>query len=302
MKSLLNVEQNGSAAVSFPTPELRGLHEHCSALSLLFNDLGLSKEHYHSISTPGGEHLDWFNVSEWLNMAASIVKVEVDTARFDSTIFMCGSAADYYDKKSDVLGQLATELSTFNFIWGASESVIKVIDPKNVPKRKSIIDAACNFLKNEFEPDRTLLHYPDVVDELRLLLKANSYYGDLSDDFRLKPFVGVSGVGLNVVRKIRNRFAHGTLTFPEPTGWGGKNANDVEAIQTSSRIILLTIQMLLLALYRNERFTIEINDEAFQLDEEDDDGEPIQIDLGTYLRVLHLNYSLPSTAQLALPL
>jgi len=243
--------------------QLISLSEHCYRLSNLLGHKELSFEtHYREQKMPNnGEHLDWLDAREWLRIASSIVHTEVDTTRFDESVQWCRSAWEYESERSKLLSFLTTELAVFSFIWGALETLIKVINPPRVPAnlkpRASDIDRAIYFLKTQYEPSKPIPPYQDTVGGIRQILKSLPDYGDLSETFRLEPFMGISGVGLHVVRKIRNRFAHGTMRFPSPEGWGDSDPPHVELIQTSCRIVLLSIQMLLDAHFRDDQFLLD---------------------------------------------
>lgn len=239
---------------------MKELHKHCYDLALLF--------------IPPATSLDWPRTSEWLMIASGVSRVDVDLSRFDQSFGFCESADEYYTKRSGLLSGLATELTTFSFIWGALETVIKEVKPARIPRSftrekpgDSLVLRACYTLLKEFEPDQLLAGYSHLIASLRQLLLApgGAHYKNLASEFELKRVIGVSGIGLNVVRLIRNRFAHGVAGFPQPEGWSGEKPPDVEIIHVSSRIVLLSIQMLLVALHKRE--PIDLSMEEFDSEE-----------------------------------
>src|SRR5690554_814996 len=63
------------------------------------------------------------NITDWLNMAAGVERVNIITERYDSSIYMCGTALDYSNEKSKLWSNLCADLVTFNFIWGSVEAL-----------------------------------------------------------------------------------------------------------------------------------------------------------------------------------
>jgi hypothetical protein len=269
------------------TRSLLRLREHCAKLSqFLANPDVYSRllELVGELIDPEGECITWSHAAEWLYIAASIEKVEVNTIYFDSSVYMCEPALDYEGARSDLLTEFTTALSVFNFAWGSLESVIKLIEPPSIPKevkagRGSSVDRAIYYLKTDFEPERPIFSYHDTMGEMRELLSQLPGYLSLSDEFRLQPHVGISGVGLHVVRKIRNMFAHGSIQMPVPADDRKAPLPGKRLIETSTRIVLLTIQMLLMSRLRKDDFKVECyEDEIFDY-----------IDMSAYhvLRLLH---------------
>jgi len=286
MLNLAHIPNVGVTQVS----ELIDLQEHCYRLSFLIAELpGRSRR-----------NLSWLSAADWLNTAAGIRKVEIDTSRFDETVLWCGPAWDYESKRSKLLTQVGTQLTVFNFVWGGFETVIKVINPPCVPgyvkRRRTIIDDALFYLKNEYEPTPRVALYDDTLAELRLILKEHPHY-DLDNEFKEHSFSGMSGLGAHIVRIIRNDFAHGSARLPIPHDWGSdrmlvSEQPYTELIRTSSRILLLTAQMLLLAHLKDEEIRI--------CNLRDSDGEYYNTSVQTALRILHLDIHSPNQGQLPL--
>lgn len=261
------------------------LHEHCFLLS------GLIAEMYQILpNAPRADNCSWLSAGDWLKIAAGVEKVEINTSRFDETVVWCGSAWEYESKRSTLLTQVATRLTTFNFIWGAFETVIKIINPPPVPssikKRAYAIDNAIFYLKNEYDSSPRIPLYDDTLAQLRLVLHSHSQYQSLDNEFKIDSFRSIPGLGAHIVRIIRNDFAHGSATFPEPDDWGSTDILDSELrhfalIEISSRLILLTIQMMLLAHLKSTHFTVECL--------RDEDGMNYEEDISVVLRVLHLD-------------
>lgn len=121
--------------------------------------------------------------------------------------------------------------------------------------------------------------YNDVLADLLDKIRKVKHYAHLEDRFKLRPFVNLSGVGLQVVYKVRNSFAHGSLRFSEPEEWNIFKPIDDEIVNLATRIVLLSIQMILLTYFDDENIEItswnfwEIKKETYLCD---------------FLRILHL--------------
>ena len=108
-------------------------------------------------------------------------------------------------------------------------------------------------------------------------------------EFRLQPFLSLSGLGLHIIRMIRNDFAHGSSEMPRPEDWSSGDKNEtltpreeihLSIIDTCSRLLLLTQQMIMWASMKNE------NDRSEVLSNED--GFHFTANTATVLWVLHM--------------
>lgn len=288
------------------TYSLKPISDHCDRLAQVLYSVCQSKETFRTTTTKAGESLNWSHAAALLKLAGSLISIELDTARFDDSVVWCETASDYHRAHSELLALLVREISLFNFIWGAFETTAKIIKPPYIPKSSSLIDAACNYLKNQYDSKSKIQYYEEAVFDLRDILSKDINYGVTPVDFKLNNYVGFSSVGLHIVRKIRNKFAHGILNIPEPEGWVGQSPSEVALFNASSRIILLTIQMLLISYfdqqkpkitwYRDESWYNE-NDEYLEAD------DPfVELEIEHLIRIIHMNFKYPPQNQIPLPL
>lgn len=207
----------------------------------------------------------WFLAAEWLHLASSIQSVKVVTEQFDDTLMYCGPAIEYENQKSKTLEKIVKELSIFNFLWGAFETIGKNINPPKVPntlkKRRNLIDDCLFFLKNNYPLIPAPDAYNDLLQQLEVILEKDPQYTHLQFDCMIdESYCDNAGKGLALIRLIRNDFAHGSHSFPEPDdwAWGNEfNTNDyMNKIHVSSRLLLLTIQMLLISFFKDEPFSV----------------------------------------------
>ena len=221
---------------------------------------------------------------DWLDIAAGVESVKVTTAKHDDTVAYCGTAMAYEDKRSELLSILATRLTIFNFVWGSFESVAKTLLGN---KKRGIVKKTTNFLKQNYSPRPTIAFYEENLSALHRFIHSNGSYEVGCDDFKLTKFVDRTGMGLHVVREIRNDLAHGSADLPRPDRWDRGDTNllsserrHLDLIDTCTRIILLTVQMLLFTRVQGKGIIVEC-----LLDEEGDIKESTAEDA---LDVIHL--------------
>lgn len=248
------------------------LREHCARLS---NLLGVISQ-----QSRIGAHAQWHGASDWLYVAASVEAVSVNTTAYDDSVEMCGDAWDYQAARSTALSEIATEISRFSFVWGGLESSLEALELPPVPKAikpgSGLIDQATCYLT--MHPRcHPVPEYRECLADIHAALRAldNS---DWLAHFKLRPWCSFAGIGLNMVRLLRNSFAHGSRTLPEaPDQWA---RHEVRLIQASLRITLLTLQELIRLRLRRELIT------ADWLFSGSGDGENRSFD--ELLRVMHL--------------
>ena len=224
--------------------------------------------------------LDWFKYRlaiDWLDIAAGVESVKVTTAKYDSSTMYCRGAFEYEGKRSELLSQLTTKLTIFNFVWGSFETIAKTFKLSGLPdgrkpRENNIVNRTIWFLKQNYDSEAPLAFYHDKLCTLRRLIEGHEFYIDYSEEIQPPDFVGLNGWGLHIVRNIRNALAHGSAGMPRPDDWGEEEtklspaeSRHLNLVDTSTRVVLFTIQMFLLAHLRGEGITVEC-----LLDEEDD--------------------------------
>ena len=121
---------------------------------------------------------------------------------------------------------------------------------------KGKVNAVCYFLKSYFESNYSALKYYDgLLVYLKSLLNCSPWY-EPEKILKKKDCAGVSSEGLAIVYQIRNKFAHGAFKFSEPAEFNSIKPHDIQIIAASCRIVLLTVQMILLVLHKDSNIRV----------------------------------------------
>lgn len=166
---------------------------------------------------------EWSGAYQWLHMAASIESISLDTIKYNNS-----------------------------FGWCALESTIDIVKPpKNSDKSKrgKIRDACCwlsTFDQSDSIPELLL-----ATTMFRELAKLSIGYERVEARISELKEYGVSGVGLYAVYELRNLFAHGRMEFPYPDGDNNPICPEISLVETATRIVLFSIQLLMLKHFPN---------------------------------------------------
>lgn len=207
---------------------------------------------------------DFYSAIEWLNLCSGLETVNIVPNKYDEGLLYCGSAWDYEASKSNLSSKLSTELVRFHFAWGSLESMITALVPSEKIERYGKVNALCGYLKmQDLENLLPNFYLEEYCHLISLLREINQYQKDLKvldmlveTKFSFKQHVDSAGIGIYVVYKIRNRFAHGVMHFPEPEEYSGEPAYDVEMIDVATRIVLMTILTLLINDTKDNNFSL----------------------------------------------
>jgi len=220
-----------------------------------------------------------FVVSEWLRVAAAIKNVDIDWIRFDASFGWCSGADNYELAKEKIMQKFVTNLTVFMHAWGAVEAAIEAISPPPHPdkSKQGKISSACHYICTYFCNCLTITPYLEVVGQFYGLVSKSPSYEELMDQFTTRNGIGPEGFGLFAVYKLRNKFAHGDMIFPEPDAEHRIISDAPSVVECATRIVLLSIQMLVLVHCADKGFRIER-----PLSEDD-----VETPLTEWLRILH---------------
>jgi len=224
---------------------VKELDEHCCSLSRLVSGYDIE--------------LEWLTQSEWLNIASGIVSVKFDIMRYDSSVGYCRNADNWHFSREEILEKYVTELTGFTYVWGALEALINEIDPPPAPIKGRIRDI-CYYLYNKLDSGDVIDPYPSVVERLRQILETS----DARDDRILKRFdkienISEHGTGIYAIYKLRNSLVHGSIAFPYPDEENRPISMYPELVRLSTRIVLLTMQMIWLAHYKGSKVLCSVD-------------------------------------------
>lgn len=215
-----------------------------------------------------------------MHMGSGVINTEIHTQYYDTSTTFCGTARDYESRKSRFWSLFCKELVTFNFIWGSLESVISHVT--NATESDSKPYAGIKYLRANYK-NKPIENYGFVLNNLIKIMTETNYFQ--RDDIYKNCSPKNSGSGLHLVSKIRNSFAHGSQSIPDLDDWEFNINNDIAVIDFSSRIVLLTMQMILISHFSKEQINLEhlfMFDDLYDLD---------RIELTSLLKIIHLpNY------------
>lgn len=220
--------------------------------------------------------------AEWLQVSSGIMAVQFSAGRHDPSLYLCEPAVDYHDGKDKTLEEMVLQLSRFALVWGALETYLEDHDyeswtcPKEVGGGK--IRRACWFLKQRYEPRQLISPYRR---ELRLFLHDVICIGKRALRPEYSDILGRSGLGLAIVYKIRNEFAHGSLRMPEPDDNHKPQYFESTVIERATRLVLLSLQMLVSAQFDDKELQQQVE---YWSESDSDDQNP---SLGSVLETLH---------------
>lgn len=215
----------------------------------------------------------WSHICAWLQMASSLEHVDLITGKFDSSLIYCSSALQFENERTKMLSKLAMEITIFNFIWGAFESLVEELEPSikgcNIEKYGKV-NAACYIIRNK--PTVSLFPgYKETLNKLQRIYESLFPTVQHSQQIIRKQKISKmqqNVLGINIVYIIRNKFAHGSYSLPyHPDEYEFYQFEDTDLIRVSSTIVLLTMQMMLCSYFSDQN--IELNN-LFLFDELDD--------------------------------
>lgn len=201
---------------------------------------------------------EYHDVANWFWIASSIVKVEYDGIRYDAAFSYCEPAYEYEFEKQKMHSNLINELTIFLYVYSGFEALLSNMALDECPHSKGKINAPKYFLKTEYETVFSLLpRYQNILVTLKDFVKQSSLR-ELDVMFGLDNCTGISGLGIKAVYKLRNKLAHGDYSFPEPLDWSGEIPLEPEIVNLSTRLVLMTIQMLFLAQDKGNFKTLQL--------------------------------------------
>ncbi|MBE5320039.1 hypothetical protein IM793_12775 [Pedobacter sp. MR2016-19] len=204
-------------------------------------------------------------VRNWFKVSSGIKGIDYDEGMFDITGSWCQPAFAYDEAMTKHLSDLIYQLTNFSLIWGGFESFVENLDLPDCPHQRGKINKASYFLKEKYDSNFKLPeYYKNLVTMLENYLKLSASFTPDPTYFTRSDCAGSSGAGITIVKKIRNKFAHGIFDFGEPAQYESTGIYHGRIIHISCRIVLITIQMILVAVYKQNHFNVEKRNEQFE--------------------------------------
>lgn len=205
-----------------------------------------------------------------LSIAGAIYELKADTAIGDQSVGWCSSAGAYFDADSVVASRYVAATIMFNFCWMALEQTVLEVAP---PFKGS----AGARGRNAFA--RMPAGGISLASNLDMAWRLTQAAGDMKDDVAvletLRSGDNAWEFAFELVRRIRNAFAHGQITSPQPLDWDTGRLPppnpEVDRFFAATRLILLLIARLLADALRGETMECHFDDQI--IDEIED--EPI---------------------------
>lgn len=215
----------------------------------------------------------WLQVYEWLLLAASIESVNVDTIQHQAGFGFCSAADEYSLSYESLANSFVQQITVFTFVWGALEAAIEIIKPPKHPdkSKRGKIRNTCFYLNKKFSSYLDIIEYKNEVSAFKEAALECLDYERVTRRFNESSDLGVVGVGLYVVYELRNSFAHGSIDFPEPDEENEPNSGHSKMVEHATRIVLITLQMLLIVYTNASEELIEYSWD----DEFDREGFPL---------------------------
>lgn len=210
-------------------------------------------------------HYDTDPTRDWFRICSRITKIEYNESLHDHSMIVCGPAGDYDDAVSAHLEILLLNLTYFTYIWGGFESLVDNLNLPECPQQRGKCNKVAYYLLTKYETEfKVPQYYNNLVTLLANYLKETPFFDSVDNLYTPSKCGGKSGIGLTLVYKIRNGFAHGAFEFGEPEEYNMTKSHHTKIVHISCRIILLTIQMLLIATYHQDNIEIEPYSEMYE--------------------------------------
>lgn len=208
------------------------------------------------------------SIINWFWIASSIDSVDFDGIRYDCAYSVCSPAYEYEEEKQKLHVKLINELTIFLYVYSGFESLLNDFSLPQCPSNNGKINSAKFYLKNNYSKNfNSIPLYSDLLSVLHSLIGKSSLnkYGN---NFSFDNCTDINGVGLKVIYKIRNKLAHGDYRFPEPGDWSSELPVEPEITKVATRLLLLSIQMLMLSLNHNnfEKLEFSLSSEVFDFE------------------------------------
>ena len=253
------------------TYQVKNLKQHCFDLAYYFFNLNQIKTDKFSSQ----------NYSYWLHLASSVEQIQLDLGNIGfGREGLIDLSQPLYHEAGLKNAQIVKSLVIFNLIWHTFENLKS--DQFSEGENDSLKNLS-EFLDDNYHPFKNLIYYNNIVSELKRLIRQSQILDPRSILHHVTQEQR-SSVGISIVNRIKSYFAHCAYQFPLGSDPTGQMAIDPEVIDLSSRIVLLTMQMVMVPYFeQNSHLTIK----CWWYSEESKRKMPIH----SFLRTVHLRHT-----------
>jgi hypothetical protein len=232
--------------------QLQDLRHHCAALGRLLNEVDAER---------------WSHAADWLRVASGIDAVNLKAASLDPAFGWCSGADEYAIAQDEIAESLVRHLAMFMFVWGMLESVIDELRAC-LPQGRGKLHRAALFLERRFAKRQSIDPYETELERLCTLIRERPDDARHLEGLRAPALIGGASIGLRIVYRIRNNFAHGAMRIPIPDSDHHPQFHESHIVECATRIVLLSTQMLIAAVYDGSDSNFDSDGDGFGVDDE----------------------------------
>jgi len=197
------------------------------------------------------EFSSYSDVANWFSMAWSIKSIEYEDAKYFYEIDPYQVANSYAQHTQKLRTRLLDQITLFLYGYMGFESLINALNLPPCPQMNGKINSVKYFIKIQSSSDYEPLNlYSENLDLLKKLISKSSM-NELINVFSADDCTCINGIALKVIYKIRNKLAHGNYEFPISEDLSCHMPLEPEITKVSIRLLLLTIQNIMLLKYKN---------------------------------------------------
>ncbi len=250
--------------------ELKNLKQHCFDLAYYFFNINQIKTDQFSSK----------HYSYWLHLASSIEELQLDLGHIGfGPAGLLDLSQPLFAEAGRRNAEIVKSLVIFNLIWHTFENLKSNQFPD---ENQDHLQKLSQFLDDTYHAFKNLIYYNDIVADLKRMVRKSKIL-DHKQVLHHITHEKRSSVGISIVYRIKNYFAHCAYQFPLGSDPTGQVAIDPEIIDLSSRVLLLTMQMIMLP-YFEENSNLSINCWWFA------DEPKRKIPVHAFLRTVHLKH------------
>jgi hypothetical protein len=236
-----------------------------------------------------GQCVSFSNTTRLLLFSSSIKGINCN---LDSGTY-CSGIAEFEREQENVLEPYLKMQSIFSVVWMALENFIDELNPsrslgKNKHTGKNVtigkINALCRYICNEKNAISSIQHYKEYLEIWKSL--EEKFDDGYNKKKNLPKYINENGEGIFRVYCLRNHIFHGDFSgfYPENKKWNVYT----EALEIGVRIILFTLQMAFMAVFKDASHMYSCwHNTILNLEDFDKDIDNVKVKRG--LELLHLD-------------